>query len=66
MCQEAMLFEEALAIANGAGMTLDEDAAVASGDDTGCGERPRAYGEDSGGSNVVGKTSEDRAHFFKG
>ncbi len=66
MRKEAMLFEEALWIADRAGMALDEDASVTRGNDAGCREGARADGEDARGGDVVGKAREDGAQFIEG
>jgi len=65
MGEKAMLFEEAFAIADRAGMTLDEDAAVASAKDTGGGKWTRTDCEDALGFDVMRKASEDGAHFVE-
>ena len=66
MSQEAMLFEESLSIADRVGMTFDKDAALTRSNDAGRGKGARAYCEDSGGRNVVGKASENGSQFVEG
>ena len=66
MREKTMLLEQALAIAHGMVMALDEDVGFFCSDNAGRGERARAHGENALWSPKRGKLAEQHTHFVQG